>query len=152
VRSPLVYGAGAKGNLAALLRLADTPWPLPFASLDRPRSFIHVEDLCDLLCACASHEAARGTYLAAHREPVGTARLVALMRRELGRPPRLFPMSSRLLLGLGAIAGQRERAERLTRALVADPAAAQRDLAWVARRGIEDCVHDLVHGASERAS
>ena len=32
VRSPLVFGPAAKGNVESLLRLVDTPWPLPFAS------------------------------------------------------------------------------------------------------------------------
>jgi hypothetical protein len=30
VRSPLVIGSGAGGNLRALMKLADTSWPLPF--------------------------------------------------------------------------------------------------------------------------
>ena len=145
VRAPLVYGAGAKGNLAALLRLADTPWPLPFASLDRPRSFIHVKDLCELLLKCGADDSlASGVYLAAHREPAGTATLVRLMRRELGRPPRLFPMAPATLEAAAALAGQGARARRLTRALVADPSATQRSLGWTARIGIEESVRDMV--------
>ena len=31
----MVYGPGAKGNLASLQRLADTSWPLPLAALHR---------------------------------------------------------------------------------------------------------------------
>jgi nucleoside-diphosphate-sugar epimerase len=152
VRPPLVYGAGARGNLAALLRLADSSWPLPFGALDQPRSFVHVGDLCELLQKCASHEAARGIYLAAHREPVTTARLVTLVRRELGRAPRLFSVNRGLLTGLAGMAGKRELAERLSRPLVADPALAQRQLGWIARRGIEECVLDLVRGHRGAAS
>ena len=36
VRSPLVFGPSAKGNLRSLLLLADTPWPLPLASHPQP--------------------------------------------------------------------------------------------------------------------
>ncbi len=31
LRPVLVYGPGVKGNMAALLGLARTPWPLPLA-------------------------------------------------------------------------------------------------------------------------
>ncbi|MFX7063810.1 sugar nucleotide-binding protein, partial [Acinetobacter baumannii] len=33
LRPVLVYGTGVKGNMAALLKLARTPYPLPLASL-----------------------------------------------------------------------------------------------------------------------
>ena len=53
VRSPLVVGAGARGNLLALLRLADSPWPLPCAAIHNRRTMIQVDDLADLLVRCA---------------------------------------------------------------------------------------------------
>ena len=60
VRSPLVYGAGVKGNLLALLRLADSAMPLPFAAVENRRSFIHVDDLARLLVECGTHPGAAG--------------------------------------------------------------------------------------------
>lgn len=144
VRAPLVYGARAKGNLAALLRLADSPWPLPFAALDRPRSFIHVRDLCSLLVAGAAREDGRGVFLAAHREPVGTAALVRLVRRELGRPARLFALPPAWLEGFAAMAGQGARMRRLTRALAVDASATETGLGWRAAIGIEPAVAEMV--------
>lgn len=142
VRSPLVYGREPRGNLAALRRLADTPWPLPFAALDAPRSFVHVEDLCRALTACAGAPAS-GVYLAAHPLPVATASLVQLLRRALGRAPRLFPVPAALLEAAGAMVGQGERARRLTRALVVDPSRLQRELGWSAQVDIDAAVRDL---------
>jgi UDP-N-acetyl-alpha-D-quinovosamine dehydrogenase len=145
VRSPLVYGKGARGNLMALLRLADSPWPLPFASLHAPRSFVHVEDLAELLRACGRQPQAVGrTYLAAHRRPSCTRDLVAALRERLGRPQRLFALSPGVLEALGAAAGQRARVRRLTRALEVDPSAAERDLGWSASRGLDVAAADLV--------
>ena len=144
VRSPLVYGPRVKGNLATLVRLADSPWPLPFAALDQPRSFVHVEDLCEALLACGAREQARGVYLVAHEVPVTTARLVASLRDALGRSARLFPVPARILEGVAALAGQRERARRLTRALVADPGRAQRDLDWRAKVDIDAALREVV--------
>jgi nucleoside-diphosphate-sugar epimerase len=153
VRSPLVYGQGARGNLMALLKLADSTWPLPFASLAAPRSFIHVDDLAEMLRACAMRpQAANRTYLPAHREPSCTRDLVGALRRALGRPARLFPMSPATIEALGAALGQRARALRLTRALEVDPSAAEHDLGWSAQRGLAVAAADLVEGYRQQAA
>jgi len=145
VRSPLVYGPGARANLEALLQLADSPWPLPFASLVAPRSFVHVDDLARVLVAAAESPMAKGkTYIAVHREGATTRSVVASMRRHLGRPTRLWPMSPAMLEGLATIAGQRARALRLTRPLLGDPTTAERELGWSARVSIDDAVEELV--------
>ena len=145
VRAPLDYGAGARANLASLVRLADSPWPLPFASLDAPRSFVHVDDLAALLIACAEQPRAAGrTYIAAHREPFTAATLVGEMRAALGRPARLWPVAPRALEAVAALAGRRADARRLTRPLVGDPSAAERELGWTARVSLAQAVEELV--------
>ena len=151
VRAPLVYGPGARANLAALVRLADSGWPLPFASLAAPRSFIHVDDLARALVAAAESPAANGkTYIAAHREGATTSHVVTSMRRHLGRPGRLWPMPPAMLEGLSAIVGQRAKALRLTRPLLGDPSAAERELGWSARVSIDDAVEELVRDYRSR--
>ena len=144
VRSPLVYAGKPKGNLAALLRLADSAWPLPFAALHQPRSFVHVDDLCTALSACGERDAARGVYLVAHPQPVTAEWLVTSMRRLLGRERRLFRVAPGMLEALAAMAGQRERARRLTRALVVDATRAQRELSWAARIDPATAVREMV--------
>jgi nucleoside-diphosphate-sugar epimerase len=146
VRAPLVYGPGARGNLQALLRLADSPLHLPFASLDNRRSFIHVDDLAALLVACAGHEASGRTYLASHRNPLSTSALIAGVRAALGRPRRLFSVAPSTLESAAALCGQAERMRRLTRSLEADPSAAENDLAWSAQVSPERAIIDLVRG------
>jgi nucleoside-diphosphate-sugar epimerase len=144
VRSPLVYGANVKGNLRALLRLADSPLPLPFAALANRRSFVHVDDLARLLIACAFQPQAAGrVYLAAHRSAVSTARLVELMRMNLQRPRRLYAVTPRVLEAAAALAGQGERMRRLTRSLEVDPSRAEHDLGWTAQVSIETAVVDM---------
>ncbi|MEO7741883.1 MAG: NAD-dependent epimerase/dehydratase family protein [Usitatibacter sp.] len=150
VRAPLVYGEGARGNLHALLRLADSPWPLPFAALDNRRSFIHVDDLAVLLLACSERgEAAGRTYLAAHREPASTQALIVALRAALGRSRRLFPVAPSALEVAASTCGQGERMRRLTRSLEADPSAAERDLGWCAKKTLAHAVADLVRGYRE---
>jgi nucleoside-diphosphate-sugar epimerase len=145
VRAPLVYGPGAKGNLHALLRLADSPWPLPFAAIANRRSFVHVDDLARLLIDCAAlPQAAGSTFFAAHARSVSTAQLVAALRANLGRPARLV-RAPRAWLEAGAfLAGQGARMRRLTRSLEVDAAETSARLGWQAQIGFEPAVEDMV--------
>ncbi len=145
VRSPLVHGPGARANLAALLRLADTPWPLPFASLAALRSFVQVDDLARLLIACAESPHASGrTYIGAHARGVSTADLVRGMRAALGRPARLFPVPAKAIETAAAVFGQGDKARRLTRGLEGDPSAAERELGWVAAVPMDQAIGEMV--------
>ena len=152
VRPPLLYGRGARGNLRSLLALADSSLPLPLAGLENRRSFLHVEDLCDLLHLCASDgRAAGGTFLAAHAQPASTTQLVGGLRRVLGRPERLFalPAFARALAeGVPAVG---PRVRRLTRSLEVDPSATREALGWQARRGLDAALADLAAGRREDA-
>jgi len=151
VRAPLVFGAGAAGNLLALLRLADTPWPLPFAALHNRRSFVHVDDLARVLLACATSPAAAGaTFLVAHRAPFSTAHLLALLRNALGRPPRLFALPPRALEAAAALAGAGDAARRLTRSLEVEMASTEDALGWTAQVPIEDAAREI--GKAYRAA
>ena len=152
VRSPLVYGAGVKGNLLLLLRLADSSWPLPFGALDNRRSFVHVDDLARLLIDCATHPDAAGrTYFAAHERSVSTRELVSAMRSALSRPARLLAVSPRTLEAAAALAGQRERARRLTRSLEVDSTDAERELGWTAQIGFAAAVDDMAQAYRQTA-
>jgi len=131
VRSPLVVGRGAGGNLGALLALADTPWPLPFAAIANRRTFVGVDDLVALLLRCASvPQAADRTFLAGDPDAVSTPRLLRVLRAALGRAPRLFAAPASVLEAAAALAGARDRMLRLTRSLEVDVDETMRALDW----------------------
>ena len=145
VRSPLVYGAGVKGNLLALLRLADSSMPLPFGAIQNRRSFIHVDDLARLLVECGSHPQAAGrVFMAAHPDRASTPRVIAAMRGFLGRPPRMIPVPAFLLEGAALASGQRARMRRLTRSLEVDASETQQVLGWIAQISFETGIEDMV--------
>ncbi len=145
VRSPLVYGAGVKGNLLSLLRLADSSWPLPFGAIDNRRSYVHVDDLARLLIDCARlPQAAGGTFLAAHAESVSTPRLVSTIRSCLGRPARLVRVPAVMLEAGGALVGESERIRRLTRSLEVEASETTTRLGWSAQIGFDPAVEDMV--------
>src|SRR5919204_5344984 len=49
LRPVLVYGPGVKGNVAALVKLARTPYPLPLGGLTAKRSLLAVDNLVDAI-------------------------------------------------------------------------------------------------------
>ena len=150
VRSPLVYGAGVKGNLLELMRLSDSSLPLPFAGVHNRRSLVHVDDLARLLVECAvSPRAAGGTFMAAHPDCTSTTRLVRTIRGFLGRPPRLFHVPAALLEGLATVGAQGARMRRLTRSLEIDASETQHLLGWIPQIPFETSVEDMVRAYRE---
>ena len=141
IRAPLVIGEGARGNLQALMRIADTAWPLPFGALENRRTFVHVADLAGLLAVAGTAAQARGrVFLAGHADAVSTSRLVSVMRAAWGRPARLVPVSARALERLAAVGGAAARMRRLTRSLEVDAGEAQRVLGWSAAVPMDEAI------------
>jgi nucleoside-diphosphate-sugar epimerase len=124
LRATLVYGPGVKGNMAQLMRLARSPLPLPFGSLQARRSLLAVENL---LAALETVLAAPGTlrrpFIVADRESLTIAEMIAAMRHGLGRRPNVFPFPPRLLELPLRTAGRDYVYERLSGSLVADASA-----------------------------
>lgn len=153
VRPPLVLGPGAAGNLRSLMRLLDTPWPLPFAGIENRRSFVHAADLARLLIACGEHPAASNRiFLASHPLPWSTPALVSGLRRALGRPPRLFKLPRGLIDGAAAILGRPDLARPLTRSLEVDASLAREVLGWMPVKGLDEALDDVAGAWRARAT
>jgi len=124
LRAVLVYGLGVKGNMAQLMRLARSPFPLPLGSLVARRSLLALENL---LAAIEAVLAAPGTlrraFIAADPQALTVAEMIAAMRHGLGRQPDVFPLPAALLQLLLRVAGREEIYRLLSGSLVADPSA-----------------------------
>lgn len=115
LRPPLIVGAEAKGNWAALQRLAATGFPLPFKGVNNRRSMIGVDTLVDAiihLCSNSWPTDRSGNYCIADPEPVSLAEVVAELRKGMGLSPRLFTVPDAVLWPVAKIALKR-RAEGL---------------------------------------
>ena len=130
LRPVLVYGEGVKGNMARLIALARSPWPLPLAGLDARRSLLSLDHLLaaiDLLLATPAP--LRRPLIVADPGALTIPEMITAMRRGLGRRPGLFRVPTPLLeMPLHAL-GRSEIYERLGGPLVADAAALAR-LGW----------------------
>lgn len=124
LRLPPVYGAGMRGNLGLLLRLAQTPVPLPLAGLSGRRSLVSAEAAARAVATLVTIPLpARSTYIASDLAPVTLPDIVAAFRRGLGRSPGLFAVPDALLKTVAALAGRSETFAGLTASQTCDPAA-----------------------------
>ena len=123
LRPPLVVGAGAKGNWRALLRLAKTGAPLPFASVRNRRSLIDVEELARAVVILCAHDwptRNSGNYCIANEGTVSLAEIVTELRAGMGMRPRLFPCPPSFLYGLARATSRQRAAAGLLGDLVVD--------------------------------
>jgi nucleoside-diphosphate-sugar epimerase len=131
IRPPLVYGPGVRANFAALIGLAGSRLPVPFAAIDNRRSLIFRDNLVDLLAVAATHEAAAGmTLLVRDDQDFSTPELIRALAAGLGRKPRLFPVPDALFAVMRALPGIGPKLARLTLSLQVDDSATRARLQW----------------------
>jgi nucleoside-diphosphate-sugar epimerase len=122
LRPALIYGSGVKGNLARLLQLSQSPWPLPFALCGNRRSLLARQNLIGAIHLALEASAARDqTFIVADPEPLTLAGIVAALRKGEGRSAGLLPVPAPLLALAMRAAGRDDEWRRLGGTLVADP-------------------------------
>jgi nucleoside-diphosphate-sugar epimerase len=120
-----------KGNMAKLIQLARSRFPLPLGGLTAKRSLLALDNLAEAVhTVLSAKESLRRPLIVADPEPLTIAEMIAAMRRGLGRRPGLIPVPQVLLEPAFRATGRAEMYERLAGALIADPSALLR-LGWV---------------------
>ncbi|MFK4825210.1 NAD-dependent epimerase/dehydratase family protein [Paenochrobactrum sp. BZR 588] len=115
LRPVLVYGKGAGGNLARLIKLARLPIPLPFANQTQKRSLLDRDALCDAIIHVLKTPVTDGeTYLVADQSAVTIADILAALRQGMGRKPKLVPFPHKILELAACLAGQQKAFQALT--------------------------------------
>ncbi len=109
LRLPPVYGIGVRGQLGALLKLADTPLPLPLKGYGERRTLLS----CDaavraILLLLERSEPAEAPYLAGDLGSLNTGDILSAFRCGLSRPQRLFAIPESLLRTAATLALQGE--------------------------------------------
>jgi nucleoside-diphosphate-sugar epimerase len=124
LRPVLVYGPGVKGNMAQLIRLAQSPFPLPLGSIKARRSLLSLENLGSAIeVVLVAPQTLRRAYVVADQELLTVGQMIAAMRQGVGRKPKVFPFPPALLNALSRAAGQSEAYRRVSGPLAADPSA-----------------------------
>jgi nucleoside-diphosphate-sugar epimerase len=131
LRPPLVYGPGAKGNFARLVRLVQRGIPLPLGSVRNKRSLVFVDNLADAILRALDHPAAAGrTYVVSDGEDVSTPDLIARLAAALGRQPRLIAFPPALLRLAGTLLGRGDEVGRLLDDMAVDSSRIRTELGW----------------------
>ena len=138
IRPPLVHGPGVRANFRALLQLIASGVPLPFAAIHNRRSFLHADNLTDLIATAATHPAAPGQIvLASDGVDLSTPALIRLLAQGLGRRARLFPIPEPLFAPLRHTPRFGPRLTSLTLSLQVDDSATRTLLGWTPPVGAE---------------
>jgi nucleoside-diphosphate-sugar epimerase len=123
LRPVVLYGPGAKGSFALLLRAARSRWPLPLKRLVNRRSLLGIDNFVSALGFVLGEPATRGeTYVVA--DPGSALRLadvVTTLRAAERRRPWLLPVPSGLVKVPLRLAGRADLWERFGGDLVVDP-------------------------------
>lgn len=87
LRPVIVYGPGAKANIASLLRIADSPLPLPFGAFHNRRSYVALQNLVQAIMLCLDSSATLNeTFIVADPAPLSLAEVFTVLRQAQGRP------------------------------------------------------------------
>jgi nucleoside-diphosphate-sugar epimerase len=122
LRAALVYGRGVKGNMAQLMRLARSPFPLPLHSIAARRSLLALENLSAAVdTVLKARGPLRRAFIAADAEALTIGEMIAAMRQGLGRQPNIFPLPPVILELMLRSVGLEELYRRFSGSLVADP-------------------------------
>jgi len=131
LRPPLVYGPAVTANFRALIRLAASGLPLPFAGIDNRRSLIFLDNLVDVAVRASLQPVAAGhVLLVRDAVDLSTAELVCALAAGLGRPVRLFAMPEAVFATLRRLPLFGPLVARLTLSLQVDDSATRTLLDW----------------------
>lgn len=124
LRLPPVYGPGMKGNLPKLMRLADTPLPLPLAGIAARRSLVGVDGLAELVLALLRRPVSpRRVYLVGDRQAATLPQVLTAFRQGLHRPRRLFSVPQPALAAVAGLVGGASVLRALSATQVSDSTA-----------------------------
>ena len=147
IRLPLVYGYGAKGNLARLIKLIKLGIPLPLSLAKNQRSMVGIDNLVDLLTCCIDHPEAGGkTFLASDGKDLSTPELIKLIALSMGKKAKLFPLPIFMLKFLALVFGRSEEINRFVGSLRVDNSYTKEILSWAPPISVEEGVRRMIQG------
>ncbi len=120
LRPVIVYGPGAKANIALIMRIAALPVPLPFGAFKNKRSLLSIDNLVHAVMVCLEGpETLNQTFIVCDPEPITLAEMLTTLREAAGRPSRLVPIPPLAVRAMIMAAGRQSLWDRIGRELVA---------------------------------
>lgn len=139
IRPPLVYGPGAPGNFASLMRCIEKGFPLPLGCINNRRSLVALDNLVDLIITCIEHPAAANqVFLAGDGQDLSTTELLRGVGKAIDKPARLIPVPVGMLMFGAIFIGKKSVAQRLLGSLQVDISKARNLLGWEPPLSVEE--------------
>jgi UDP-glucose 4-epimerase len=127
LRPVIIYGPGAKANIALIMRIAALPVPLPFGAFRNQRSLLSIDNLVQAIMVCLDgRETLNQTFIVCDGEPITLADMLTTLREAAGRPPRLISVPPLAVRAIVIAAGRQSLWDRIGRELVASSANLQK--------------------------
>jgi len=131
IRPPLIYGPGAPGNFAQLLRAVNLCLPLPFGRVQNVRSFVALENVVDLIVRCIDHpKAANQIFLVSDGEDLSTADFIRRIAIARGKFSALVPIPESWLWMLARVLRKEQQLRKITCSLQVDIEKTVSVLSW----------------------
>lgn len=139
IRPPLVYGPGVKGNFATMINLLKKGLPLPLGAIHNKRSLVALDNLVDLIITGIDHpKAGNQVFLAGDGEDLSTSELLRGIGKAMGKPARLIPVPTRVLMFGAGLLGKESVAQRVLGSLQVDISKARNLLGWEPPLSVEE--------------
>jgi nucleoside-diphosphate-sugar epimerase len=148
LRPVIVYGQGAKANIALIMRIAAMPLPLPFGAFANRRSLLAIDNLIQAVILCLDGPATvNQTFIVCDREPITLAEMIATLREAAGHSPRLISIPPIVFKAVVVAAGGQSLWDRIGQELVASSDKLQK-AGWSPQIETKAGLHAMVKSSS----
>jgi nucleoside-diphosphate-sugar epimerase len=131
LRPVIVYGPGAKANIALIVRIAKLPLPLPFGGFKNRRSLLSIDNLVQAVIFCLEKpQTLNRTFIVCDNEPIALAEMFTVLRNAFGLNPRMISIPPWAVRAVFRAFGRMSFWDRIGKELVASSAALQK-AGWV---------------------
>lgn len=148
LRPVIVYGPGAKANMAMMMKIASLPVPLPFGSFRNRRSLLSIDNLVQAVTFCLGNpDTINRTFIVCDPEPITLADMIGTLREASGRRRNLVPIPPAAVRALVFATGRTSLWDRIGRELVASSADLQ-SVGWSPRVQTKDGLRAMMRASS----
>ena len=151
LRPVLIYGTQVKGNMSSLVRLAQTPFPLPLAGFSGKRSILSLENLGEAILTLLNTDLMlRCPLLVADDDPLTIGEMVSALRKGMHRKDLLINIPEQFFGIVARFFGKQEAFLRISGSLQVDTHALKA-LGWKplhsSQKGLEALGRMLLSGS-----